>query len=663
MKTLRLSILLVSVVALSACGMPSVIAPAPTATSAPAEAPAAAPTTPPAEPAATAEEQSMPPGDTSEEENPVEEATIETSPLAALAEQNMARMAEVVLSECPPGSRTFPIPDPASNAKRPLDFTPFAEAMAGMTAEQSAALDAALAGKTLPQLQEMLDNGDVTSEQMVLYYLDRIQKYDVDRLNSVIELNPDALAIAQKLDAERTAGAAHGNLHGIPVLLKDNIAAAAPMHTTAGAYALKDWQSDRDAFLVQRLRDAGAIILGKANLSEWANYTDPCMPSGFSVIGGQTRHPYGPYDPLGSSSGSAVSVAAGLAPVSVGSETSGLLVEPARASGVVALRPSQGLISRDHIVPLEAHLDTPGPMGHSVTDVAILLTAMAGADANDAKTADAASLAGTDFTQFLASEEAQKLKVGVVQFDNLTLQSLVQKGVLSADKSQEELKTITDEQWQQFVDAISTGIGGPTQAVVDALQSQGIEVVTIKDGDIPPMIQGTEPGLLDFGFQNSVNQFLAGLGDKAPIKSLAEAVDIANEDPANRAPYGQRYVEWSANTETTPEEYATAVRDGQEFANRWMQWFKDTYGVDVILMGANYKLAGLAGIPALTIPTGRAVDQDGKPGQPTGVFITGPYLSDGQVLAVGYALEQALNVQLQPDLDATIQQIEAVTGR
>ena len=169
--------------------------------------------------------------------------------------------------------------------------------------------------------------------------------------------------------------------------------------------------------------------------------------------------------------------------------------------------------------------------------------------------------------------------------------------------------------------------------------------------------------MLDFGFQNSVNQFLDGLGDKAPIKSLAEAVDIANEDPANRAPYGQRYVEWSANTKTTPEEYATAVRDGQEFANRWMQWFKDTYGVDVILMGANYKLAGLAGIPALTLPTGRAVDQDGKPGQPTGVFITGPYLSDGQVLAVGYALEQALNVQLQPDLDATIQQIEAVTGQ
>ena len=185
-------------------------------------------------------------------------------------------------------------------------------------------------------------DGRLSSVELVTYYIDRIRRYDVDKLNSVIELNPEALTIAAQLDREQATGKARGPLHGIPVLLKDNIATGDQMHTTAGAYALKDWRADRDAFLVRKLRAAGAIILGKANLSEWANYMDPCMPSGFSAVGGQTRHPYGAYDPLGSSSGSAVAVAAHLTTVSVGSETSGSIIQPARFNSVVALRPSQG---------------------------------------------------------------------------------------------------------------------------------------------------------------------------------------------------------------------------------------------------------------------------------------------------------------------------------
>jgi hypothetical protein len=251
---------------------------------------------------APAEESSAPEAgaEDSTEENP------DSAAYQALAAQTADTVTAVIFSECPPGSTVFPIPDPDSDAKRPLDFTPFAEAMNGFTAEQAVAMDAALAGKTLPEIQELLNNGDFTSERLLLYYLDRIQRYDVNKLNSVMELNPDALAIAQELDAERVGEGARGNLHGIPVLLKDNIATGDQMHTTAGNYALKDWQPDRDAFLVQQLRDAGAIIMGKANLSEWANYTDPCMPNGFTSIGGQVRHAYGPYDPYGSSTGSAV---------------------------------------------------------------------------------------------------------------------------------------------------------------------------------------------------------------------------------------------------------------------------------------------------------------------------------------------------------------------
>jgi len=578
-----------------------------------------------------------------------------------LAEQNLAQAFGVISAECPPGSTVFPLPDRDTDTKRPLDFTPFNEALAGFSPEQAATIDTALTGKTLPEIQEMLNKRDFTSEQLVLYYLDRIQRYDVDKLNSVMELNPDALSIAQALDAERAGGATRGNLHGVPVLFKDNIAVAAPLHTTAGTYALKDWQTERDAFLVQQLRAAGAIVLGKANLSEWANYTDPCMPNGFSAIGGQVRHPWGLYDPLGSSTGSAVSVAANLTAVSVGSETSGSITAPARSNGVVALRPSQGVISGDYIIPLESNLDTAGPMGHSVTDVAIMLTALAGPDANDPKTADAVALAGTDFTQYLSVEEAQKLKVGVVQFDLSGIQTLVLSG---GEITQEEIAALTPEEWQQVSDQFAApSFGAATQATIDALEGQGIEVVVIKQSELPPYIQSGEAGLLNFGFQNSVDSFLASLGNAAPLSSLAEAVDIANEDPANRAPYGQRYVEWSVNTETTAEEYEAAVRGGRSYYTAWMQWFKDTHDVDVILMGVLYQNAGLANIPALTIPTGRAVDQSGQPGQPTGVLISGPYLSDGQVLAVGFALEQALNIDQQPDLDATIQQIQVITGQ
>ncbi|MCA9871660.1 MAG: amidase, partial [Anaerolineae bacterium] len=248
-----------------------------------------------------------------------------------------------------PGGRQFPLPEPDYNAKRPLDLSAFGDALAGLTPERAAEIDSLLAAKTVPEIQELMADGQLTSVELVTYYVDRIQRYDVDKLNSVIALNPEALGIAAQLDEERANGAARGPLHGIPVLLKDNIATGDQMPTTAGVYALKDWHADRDAFLVGKLRDAGAIIMGKANLSEWANYMDPCMPSGFSAVGGQTRNAYGPYDPLGSSSGSAVSVAANLTTVSVGSETSGSLIQPARVDGVVGMRPSQGLISRDHV--------------------------------------------------------------------------------------------------------------------------------------------------------------------------------------------------------------------------------------------------------------------------------------------------------------------------
>ena len=272
----------------------------------------------------------------------------------------------------------FPLAEPDYNSKLTRDFTPFQEALDGFSHEQAAEMERLLSGKTILEIQEMMEAEKTTATELTTYYLARIQQYDVDMLNSVMELNPEALEIAAQLDGERAVGKTRGTMHGIPVLLKANIATGDQMKTTAGAVALQDWQPARDAFLVQQLRDAGAIILGKANLSEWANYIDPNNPNGFTALGGQTRNPYGPFDPLGSSTGSAVSVAANLTTVSIGTETQGSIIAPSTVNGVAGLKTSRGLVSRDHIIPLVDWMDVPGPIGRNVTDVAVLLTAMTG---------------------------------------------------------------------------------------------------------------------------------------------------------------------------------------------------------------------------------------------------------------------------------------------
>ena len=557
----------------------------------------------------------------------------------------------VVLESCIenflPSSTTFPLAEPDYNGKRPLNLEPFADALAGFTAARASALDTALAAKSIPEIQALLDHGDLTSVELVTYYLARIQQYDINKLNSVIELNPDALTLAAAFDAARAGGAVLGPMHGIPVLLKDNIATGDAMHTTAGTAALQNWQADRDAFLVQQLRAAGAIIMGKANLSEWANYMDPCMPSGFSTVGGQVRHPYGPYDPMGSSTGSAVAVAAHLTTISVGSETSGSIIQPSRVNSLVALRPSQGLISRDYIIPLASDLDTPGPIGRSVTDVAILLTVMAGVDENDPKSADAAALAGIDFTQYLSVDEAKKLRVGVIipnqQFAT-TAQGQIQllQAVLG--------RTLSAEEQEAYVnDYVYPQLGGDPAVALAALRELGIEVVEIDDTTLPPAVDTASP-LLPFNFQQGVINFFVNVGQPAPITTLADVVAFNNEDPANRAPYGDHYVEWSATNALTSEEYARVLTVAQALAENWMQSVLAANQVDVLVTGMAYSgNAGAAGVPALTVPAGL----DPK-GLPQGIILSGPYLSEPKLFALAFALEQVLQGRVEPDLEATI---------
>ncbi|MCA9950420.1 MAG: hypothetical protein KDE48_12295 [Anaerolineales bacterium] len=534
----------------------------------------------------------------------------------------------------------LPHPEPAYTGKLARDFTPFAAELEAYTPEQATALEALVSGKTIPELQDLMNSGEFTSVDLVVYYLERIQRYDVDKLNSVLELNPDVLAITQALDEERAAGTVRSPMHGIPVLLKDNIATGDQMHTAAGAAAMLDWNPAWDAFLVSQLREAGAVVLGKANLSEWANYMDPCMPNGFSTNGGQTRNPYGAFDTSGSSSGSAVSVAADLTTVSVGTETQGSIISPAQNNSVVALKPSMGMVSRDYVIPLLPMQDVPGPMGRTVMDVAILLSAMTGVDTNDFTTSSNI-LAGTDFTQFLTPENLADVRVGLPVWNDQAFEEYFSSLNITNEDQQQNYRELFEEQNVSI------------RAQGDILSAAGVTVVEFPITNIPR--GATDLGKrLEYGYKDAINAFLADLGADAPAASLEEIIAFNDEDAANRAPYGQGYLEGSQETAVTTAEFASLSQQDNGLARNALDLIFQNYDVDVILSDVG-QLYAPAGYPALTVPAGYAED-----GTPQGAVFVGGFLSEPQLLAVGYAFEQAAHARVAPDLAAAMSLIEAM---
>src|SRR5881296_4452380 len=261
-----------------------------------------------------------------------------------------------------------------------------------------------------------MQDGRLTSVRLTESFLQRVATYDRSgpRLNAVLEVNPQAGEIAEALDRERASGRIRGPLHGIPVLLKDNVATADRLHTSAGSLALRESVAPRDAFLVTRLREGGAVILGKANMTEWANFMTTSMPAGYSSRGGQVVNPYDPaLSPGGSSSGSAVAVAANLCTVAVGTETSGSILSPANQNSIVGIKPTLGLISRSGIVPIAASQDTAGPLARTVADAAALLGVLAGADPGDRATRASRAHARPDYTASLDPRGLEGARVGV----------------------------------------------------------------------------------------------------------------------------------------------------------------------------------------------------------------------------------------------------------
>jgi amidase len=491
---------------------------------------------------------------------------------------------------------------------------------------------------TIAELQEKMNSGALSARQVTEIYLKRIQELDRQgpALNAVIELNPDALAIAGERDAEREAQGARSPLHGIPVMLKDNIDTADRMMTTAGSLALVGSIPPRDSFVAQQLRQAGAVILGKTNLSEWANFRSTHSTSGWSSRGGQTRNPYAlDRNPCGSSSGSAVAVAASLCAVAIGTETDGSIICPAQANGLVGIKPTLGLVSRSGIIPIAHSQDTAGPMARSVADAALLLGALTGVDLRDPATEGSRGKSFADYTQFLDPDGMHGARIGVArnffgfdpQVDRIMETSIAEMARLGAE------------------------IVEPTD--VDALEGFG----------------ETELEVLLYEFKADLNAYLAGLGPDAPVHSLKDIIEFNERNRERVMPYfGQeRMLAAEEKGPLTDTSYLKALETNHRLARtEGIDAAMEKHELDAIVApsggpawltdlvngdhhsGGSSSPAAVAGYPNITVPAGYAF------GLPVGIsFFAGAY-QEPTLIRLAFAFEQANRVRRPPRFLATV---------
>lgn len=491
-------------------------------------------------------------------------------------------------------------------------------------------------------LQAAMADGHLTAVALTQAYLERIAQIDRagPTVNSVIELNPDALAQAAAADAERAAGKVRGPLHGIPVLVKDNIDTADGMQTTAGSRALAGVKPAQDATIVTRLREAGAVLLGKTNLSEWANFRSTKSISGWSGRGGQTRNPYVlDRNPSGSSSGSAAAVAANLCVVAVGTETDGSIVSPASVNGLVGVKPTVGLVSRAGIIPIAATQDTAGPMARTVRDAALLLSVLADgpADPRDpAMTVRPADLP-KDYTQGLDQPELKGARLGVVRAAEFGL----------GPKSDAAL-----------------------EAVVAALRAAGAEVIDPVEIVGMRELGEAEYTVLLYEFKAGLNAHLTGLGPQAPVKSLADLIAFNRAHASEEMPYFQQELFEAAEAKgpLTDAAYTEALAKCRQLAR--------TEGIDAALAkhrldaivtltsgpawlidpvsgdsytGGSSTLAAVAGYPSVTVPAGEIM------GLPVGVLFTGPAWSEAKLLQLAADFERRVHARRPPQFVPTLQ--------
>ncbi len=485
---------------------------------------------------------------------------------------------------------------------------------------------------TVAELQAGMKSGKWTARSLVEKYLSRIEEIDKrgPAVNSIIELNPDAQQIAETLDKERKAGSVRGPLHGIPVLIKDNIDTADRMQTTAGSLALAGSVAPKDSFVAQRLRAAGAVLLGKTNLSEWANIRSSHSTSGWSGRGGQTRNPYAlDRNPCGSSSGSGVAVASNLAAIAVGTETDGSVVCPSSANSLVGIKPTLGLVSRNGIIPIAHSQDTAGPMTRTVADAAALLTVLAGVDTEDAITAESRGKAAADYTQFLDANGLKGARIGVPR------------------------------KFFGFSDQVDKLIN----EAIDVMRKSGAIIVDPAEIETAGKFDDTELEVLLYELKADLNKYLASLGPRAPVRSLKEVIEFNERNAAREMPYfGQDlFVKAEAKGPLTSKEYLEALAKNQKLAGPegidaamskhkldamvaptgGPPWPTDLVNGDHFTGGYSTPSA-VAGYPHITVPAGYVH------GLPVGVSFFGRAYSEPTLIKLAYAYEQATKLRRPP---------------
>ncbi len=483
---------------------------------------------------------------------------------------------------------------------------------------------------TIDQLQLGYKEHKYTIKEVVNVYLDRIIEIDKNgpKLNSVIEINPDALQIAEELDTEMAAGKIRGPLHGVPVILKDNIDTHDRMPTTAGATALRNSFPKTDSYVAKRLREAGAIIIGKSNLSEWANFRAMMSSSGWSGVGGQTKNPYVlDRNPCGSSSGSGVAVSANLCMLAIGTETNGSIVCPSNNNGIVGLKPTVGLISRSGIIPISFTQDTPGPMGRTVEDVAVALGALTGVDSTDTKTIPSEGKYQKDYTRYLKKDGINGKRIG-----------LLKKSMGFSDK----------------VDTLMV-------KAIAFLKVNGAEVVEIEF----PKGENYEDASLEvmlYEFKDGLNKYFAGLGNDAPLKSLKELIEFNKSDTVELAYFDQKLLELSEKkgdletadykkalakmTKATQEDGIDKVMNDKKLDAIIAPTGSPAWKTDLLLgdhfVGGSSSLAAISGYPAITVPMG-FVDN-----LPVGITFFGRAWNEPLLLEIAYSYEQGTKHRKAP---------------
>jgi len=485
---------------------------------------------------------------------------------------------------------------------------------------------------TIAELQTGMTAGKFTAHSLARKYLDRIDEVDKHgpAINSVIELNPDALTIAGDLDKERKAKGPRGPLHGIPVVIKDNIDTHDRMTTTAGSLALGGSIPLQDATVAKKLRDAGAVILGKTNLSEWANFRSSHSTSGWSGRGKQTKNPYAlDRNPCGSSSGTGAAVAANFAAIGVGTETDGSVVCPSNANSLVGIKPTLGLISRAGIVPIAHSQDTAGPMCRTVADAAILLGVLAGIDVRDEATRAAAGKSYPDYTKFLGTDGLRGARIGIHR-----------KGF-------------------GFNDAVDKLLND----CIDIIKKRG--AIVIDPADIPTQgkFDDSEMEVLLYEFKADLNNYLAALGPRAPVKSLKEIIDFNEQYRDSEMPYfGQDlFIKAQAKGPLTDKAYRDALAKNHRMSRKeGIDFVMDKNKLDTLIAptggpawttdwvngdhftGGYSTASAVAGYPHITVPAGYVF------GLPVGISFFGRAWSEPALIKFAYSFEQATKTRRPP---------------